>query len=348
MLLSELDSGRILMANKLVGPIYGLTPDQVQHAYARDLYFNDEDRQEILRQISEKGYIRGIELWGKRTDGSAIPFILSSQRINYGGIDALLTGFNDLSELRDTQKALRRHQEELAHVMRLSMMGEMASGLAHELNQPLAAISNYASASLNDLDTGQPNLDRLREALHRITDQSNRAGEIIRHLRRLVTNRRSGVEWVCGNDLVRRAIDLLRSEAAEAWVKLSQRLCSDESARFRADPIQIEQVLINLIRNAIETFKDEPTKESRIVVSTRRDDANRMIFEVADNGPAITDDALAPVFDPFFTTKPNGMGMGLAISHTIAEAHDGTLSARANPSAGATFRLAIPIPEADG
>lgn len=345
MLLSELDSGRILMANKLTEPIYGLTLDQVHHANARDLYFNDEDRNEIVRQISEKGYIRGIELWGRRADGSGIPFILSSQRVDYGGIDALLTGFNDLTELRETQKTLSEHEEELAYVMRRSMMGEMAAGLAHELNQPLAAISNYAAAVLNDLDAERPDLERLREALRRIADQSNRAGGIIRHLRRLVTKRRSGVGPVCGNDMVRRAIDLTRSEAADAKVKLSARLCDDASTTFRADQIQIEQVLINLIRNGIEALADKDGDNRRVVVATDGSDPDRILFTVSDNGPVIGVDALVSIFDPFFTTKPDGMGMGLAISKSVASAHQGTLTVQPNPEGGVTFRLKLPVAE---
>ncbi|MEM9419725.1 MAG: PAS domain-containing protein, partial [Planctomycetota bacterium] len=145
MILSKMESGLVISANHLMESILGYPAEELAGQISPNLYYNPEDRKAIVELVREKGSVQGLELWSRRKDGSPVRIILSSQRVVCDDAELLITGFNDLSALIEAQAAVRRHQEELAHVTRLNMLGEMASGLAHELNQPLSAISNYAA-----------------------------------------------------------------------------------------------------------------------------------------------------------------------------------------------------------
>jgi len=277
---------------------------------------------------------------GRRADGSTFPMHLSVGEAKWGD-RRYFTGFvRDLTEQQRTQASLDRMQAELTHVSRLSAMGEMASALAHELNQPLAAISNYMKGSRRLLaSSADPNAGKIETALDRAADQAIRAGQIIRRLRDFVLRGESERRVESVAKLVEEAAALALVGAREQGLVLKFALDPD-CDRVVADRVQIQQVLVNLLRNAMEAMVESPRRE--LVVSSGPVADGLVEIAVADTGQGLPEAVRSNLFQPFFTTKEAGMGVGLSISRTIVEAHGGKLSAEDNPAGGATFRLTLP------
>jgi two-component system, LuxR family, sensor kinase FixL len=224
-------------------------------------------------------------------------------------------------------------------------MGEMASTLAHELNQPLSAISNYVhgcSRLLRDMDDDLA--QRMREALDEAGRQALRAGQIIRHLREFVTKGETEKSAHNIRKLIEEAGALALVGSREKGVRAIFDF-SSEAENVLVDNVQIQQVLINLMRNAIEAMKDAPTRE--LVVRTEPSSPGEILVTVADTGPGIAEEIAAQLFKPFVTTKPGGMGIGLSISKRIVEAHDGRMTVSRNAAGGATFAFTLPEYQGD-
>ena len=277
---------------------------------------------------------------GKRRDGTTFPMHLSVGEMQSGG-EPYFTGFvRDLTEHQQTQARLQELQSELVHVSRLSAMGEMASALAHELNQPLAAISNYMKGSRRLLaGSSDPNASKIESAMDRAAEQALRAGQIIRRLRDFVARGESEKRVESLSKLIEEAGALGLAGAREQNVQLRFNL-NPVADLVLADRVQIQQVLVNLFRNALEAMAQSPRRE---LVATNRKVADDMIeIEVSDTGTGFQDDVLPNLFQTFFTTKETGMGVGLSISRSIIEAHGGRMWAENNAAGGATFRFTLP------
>jgi two-component system sensor kinase FixL len=277
---------------------------------------------------------------GKRRDGTTFPMHLTIGEMQSGG-EPYFTGFvRDLTEHQQTQARLQELQSELVHVSRLSAMGEMASALAHELNQPLAAISNYMKGSRRLLSQSEdPNTKKIESAMDRAAEQALRAGQIIRRLRDFVSRGESEKLDESLSKLIEEAGALGLSGAREQNVQLRFNL-KPEFDRVLVDRVQIQQVLVNLFRNALEAMAQSPRRE--LIVSNERVADDMIEIAVSDTGSGFQDDVKPNLFQTFFTTKETGMGVGLSISRSIIEAHGGRMSAESNPSGGATFRFTLP------
>jgi two-component system, LuxR family, sensor kinase FixL len=276
---------------------------------------------------------------GLRKDGSTFPMELAVGEMK-SGAQRFFTGFiRDLTERQQTETRLQELQSELVHISRLTAMGEMASTLAHELNQPLSAISNYLKGSRRLLEgAADERSGTLRGALEKAADQAMRAGQIIRRLRDFVsrgeTERR--VESIA--KLVEEASALALVGVKDRGIRV--RFQFDPSIDLvLADRVQIQQVLLNLIRNAIEAMQE--TERRELTISTTTVDEDTVEVQVTDTGPGVSEAVAAHLFQPFVTTKPQGMGVGLSISRTIIESHGGRLWAEANPEGGTIFRLTL-------
>jgi signal transduction histidine kinase len=239
----------------------------------------------------------------------------------------------------------RRHQAEIAHAARLSTLGGMAAGLAHELNQPLAAVVSYARGCARRLEAGDLPKAALLEVLEEISAQALRAGEVLRRIREFVRgeSRREAVDL---NDVVRRAVRFAEGEARRADVRLELEL-AQEPLHVEVDPIQIEQVILNLVQNGFEVMSTNNGTERILAIETRRIAPDTVEVAVRDSGGGMSPEVAARLFDPFFSTKPEGLGLGLSISRTIVEAHGGRLWASANPNGpGTVFRFTLRAPGA--
>jgi two-component system sensor kinase FixL len=277
---------------------------------------------------------------GKRRDGTTFPMHLSIGEMHSGG-EPYFTGFvRDLTEHQLTQARLQELQSELVHVSRLSAMGEMASALAHELNQPLAAISNYMKGSRRLMaGSTDPNTPKIENAMDRAAEQAMRAGQIIRRLRDFVSRGESEKRVESLSKLIEEAGALGLAGAREQNVQLRFNL-NPEFDLVLVDRVQIQQVLVNLFRNALEAMAQSPKRELIVENAEVADDMVEVV--VSDTGTGFHDDVKSNLFQTFFTTKETGMGVGLSISRSIIEAHGGRMWAESNPAGGATFRFTLP------
>ncbi|MGV6873339.1 PAS domain-containing sensor histidine kinase [Pseudochelatococcus sp. B33] len=304
-------------------------------------YSEDHDRYiERYLQTGEKRIIGiGRVVMGRRKDGSTFPMQLSVGETSGPG-ETFFTGFvRDLTERQMTEARLQDLQTELVHISRLTAMGEMASTLAHELNQPLTAIANYLRGLRRLLETDDgPRVAQVRDALEKASDQALRAGQIIRRLREFVTRGESERRVENLTKIIEEASALALVGAREYGARVTYDL-DPEAAWVLADKVQIQQVLVNLLRNALEAVQDSPTRN--IVVTTAAIEGAQVAVSVADTGPGLAPEVAQKLFQPFITTKRHGMGVGLSISRTIVESHGGQISAESSPATGTTFRFTL-------
>lgn len=280
---------------------------------------------------------------GRRKDGSTFPMKLAVGEMK-SAAGRFFTGFvRDLTERVESEARLQEIQGELARLARLNELGEMASTLAHELNQPLAAIANYAQGCvrfLNDMDDSAA--VRIKEALEETAKQSLRAGGIIRHLREFVTQGATEKSPQDVRKLIEEAGALALVGSREQGVRSVFEFARD-TEKVLVDSVQVQQVLINLMRNAVEAMRQSGKRE--LIVRTARHSDGYVMIEVADTGHGISDEIAARLFQPFVTSKASGMGIGLSISKRIVEAHGGQIWASGNANGGATFRFSLPVAE---
>ena len=276
---------------------------------------------------------------GERKDGSTFPMELAVGEMKSGD-QRYFTGFiRDLTERQKTEARLQELQSELVHISRLTAMGEMASALAHELNQPLSAITNYMKGSRRLLEqTKDERAGVVREAMDNAAEQALRAGQIIRRLRDFVARGESEPRVESMAKLVEEASALALVGIKDQGIHVRFQL-NRSSDSVLADKVQIQQVLLNLIRNAVEAMHDSPRRE--LLVSTTPAKDGMLLISVADTGAGISPEVSAQLFRPFVTTKRQGMGVGLSISRTIIEAHGGRIWIEPNPGGGTIFRFTV-------
>lgn len=297
-----------------------------------------------LRRCLEAGENFEGETWNYRKDGSAflLRWHVAPLRDAHGRITHFVSVQRDVTEQRRSEDIARQRQNELAHVGRLSTMGEMASGLAHELNQPLAAIVIYVQGCIRRVQDAGMERDELLEALECVKSQAHRASEIIRRLRDFVRKRQPQRTAADLNHLVNEVLGLLDPEIQRHAVQV--RFEPDERLpAVLVDAVQIEQVILNLVRNAVEAMEVNPSDDRVLTIQTGRVDDHRARITVCDAGVGMSDEQLDHIFEPFYTTKSSGMGMGLNISHSIAQANDGRLWAERNSDRGMSFHLSVPF-----
>jgi two-component system sensor kinase FixL len=276
---------------------------------------------------------------GERKDGSTFPMELAVGEMHSRN-QRFFTGFiRDLTERQKTEARMQELQSELVHMSRLTAMGEMASTLAHELNQPLSAIANYLKGSRRMLEASQDERSvKVHDALDKAAEQALRAGQIIRRLRDFVARGDSERQVEGLKKLVEEASALALVGAKEQDVRV--RFQFDPAVDLvLADKVQIQQVLLNLMRNAIEAMESSPRRELLLATSKTEDD--KVMIEVSDTGTGISEEIANQLFQPFVTTKRHGMGVGLSISRTIVRAHGGDIWVEPNPGGGTIFRFTL-------
>ena len=250
----------------------------------------------------------------------------------------------DVTASRRAAQELSRARAELAHVMRVTTLGELAAAIAHEVNQPIAAMVTDAQASLNWLDREPADLDEVDQALHRIVENGNRAADVIGRIRELVKKAPPRMGMVDLNLAVKEMIALTRAEIAGSGVALDTAL-EDDLPSVHGDRVQLQQVLLNLIVNALQAMSAVPPGQRKLRICTTRIELDRVRVSVQDSGPGLSAALVDRIFAPFYSTKPDGLGMGLSICRSIVEAHDGRLWASADEP-GATFHFTIPVDSA--
>jgi PAS domain S-box-containing protein len=306
-----------------------------------------EDRDRVCAQIAELHAKRSeqhvIEYRFLRSDGTYAN-VLERAFVMYDEADRpvrMVGSLMDVSARRRAEEMFSMQQAELAHMARVTTMGEIASGLAHELNQPLAAIANFAESCSQALASGSPDaLEKTQAWIEKIASNTHRAGEIIRRLRVFTRKSERRPQAVDVDELVRDVIELLEPETRRRNVRL--RYDAIDVPQVVVDPVQIQQVLVNLLHNAYDATSDLPPERRLVTIGVEAVD-HAVQVSVSDSGRGIAAANRDKVFDAFFTTKPNGMGIGLAISRSIIEDHGGRLCLRANSNCGVTFHFKLPV-----
>lgn len=340
------ESGTILAFSRAAEQLFGYRGEEViGHAVNRLMAGRDKSNHDNYinnymrtghRQIIGKGRV----VIAAKADGSLFPIDLKIGEARIGDHFLFTAFIRDLTEQQRAELRMQEMQSELVHFSRLSAVGTMASALAHELNQPLTAVANYLEASRDLLDSPAPETrEILREALSEAATQAVRAGEIVRKLRSYVSRGEVDARPVHLDQVVADAIALSRTsrERADIPVTVQQ---AESISRVMADPIQIQQVIINLIRNAMDAMSD--LEDAHIAIRAMPDDDPGFVsIEVCDNGPGLSPEMKETIFKPFATTKAHGMGLGLSICQTIVEAHGGTIRAVSSPQGGTCFRFTL-------
>lgn len=306
------------------------------HAAAHDSYL------ERYLSTGERRIIGiGRVVVGRRKDGTTFPMELQIGEMRVAG-SRLFTGFvRDLTERQDRDRRLAELQSELLHVARLSELGQMVSALAHEVNQPLTAMANYLRGIRRLLSDDSPPM--LRQAIEKVAEQSERARGIVQSLRGLV-RKESRPRQAESLEVMIQETSALVLIGTTRSVSLNLRIAADATHAF-VDRVQIQQVLLNLMRNAVEAMGASAVR--RLTVTTERY-GDRVEIQVADTGPGLPEIVRARLFQPFVTTKPEGLGVGLSISRTIVEAHGGELTAESEAGGGTVFRFTVPGPDGGG
>jgi two-component system, LuxR family, sensor kinase FixL len=283
----------------------------------------------------------GREVEAVKKSGEVFPISLSVGEAQNGSHRRFVGIIRDLSRERAAETERRALEDRLAHVGRFSLMGEMAAGIAHEINQPLSAISTYAQAAARLIKLEKQDTEALAEACAAIAKQARRAGQVIENLRNFIRKQSVKHDPIDVNRTVRDVLPLVEVDARTAGIALETEFEAD-LPRVMGDTVQLQQVLLNLTRNAVDAMRDSRKKERGIRISTRAN-GGRLEITVTDAGPGVPPRLGDAIFEPFVTTKKEGLGVGLAISRTIIRAHEGTLSFRANPSGGTMFTMSLPI-----
>ena len=345
-----LQDQRVAFANQALADMLGCTIDEILGMSQKEV--NDcvhpKDREEAWenhekrleggnppsryehRLVRRNGEVRWVEIFASKTE--------------YRDRPAIQIAYIDVSERKRLEAKLRHRDTELAHLGRMSMMGEMAAGLAHELNQPLYAITNYATGINLRLQTAAVDSEELTEVMEKISRQAKRASEIIRRLRNTVQKREPRRSSTDLNDLLQDLLKLAEHELRQNSVSVHLDL-HDKLPLVPADAIQIQQVALNLMRNAVDAMLGVSTNQRQLTLITSLVNGQAVEVGVGDSGAGLSDEIRPKIFDPFFTTKAEGLGMGLAISRTIIEAHEGRIWATPNSPHGTVFRFVIPTDE---
>jgi PAS domain S-box-containing protein len=304
-----------------------------------------EDRARVQQTIDRASRDRKDFAHGYRLlmpDGSIKHVHATAHAVTDASGDVEFVGaVTDVTSRRRAEAELHEAQANLAHVTRVTALGELAASIAHEVNQPLAAVVTNAAACLRWLDREPANLEEARSTVQSIVKDGNRAGEVIQRVRALANKTADQKAPLDVNDVVNEVISLAQHELSSHRVALRLEL-APALPQVLADRVQLQQVILNLVINAIEAMHPVEDRPRELVIRTRQDETCQVLVAVSDCGVGVAAENADRLFDAFFTTKSNGMGMGLSICRSIVNAHEGRLSASSNPGPGATFQFTLP------
>jgi len=284
---------------------------------------------------------KGREVEAQRANGEIFPVSLAVGAAAKSGQQRFVGIIRDLSAQRAAEQRARALELRLAHVGRFNLMGEMAAGIAHEINQPLAAIATYAQAAKRVMQRGEPDVAMLTDICAKIDDQARRAGQVIGNLRKFIRKQEIETQALDVNRVIVDVMSLIEADAHSEGIPVRVN-AGDGLPAVRADAVQLQQVLLNLTRNSVDAMRGGLAKERGIIIATERGEQGGVRITVTDHGHGVSRQLGDNIFHPFVTTKRDGLGVGLAISKTIVQSYGGTLSYSDNPRGGSIFEIDLP------
>ena len=341
------ERGNIITFNRAAERMFGYTAAEVLGANVSVLmdepYRSQHDR--YVARYLETGdpHIigKGREVEARRANGELFPVSLAVGEASDGDKRRFVGIVRDLSAQRAAEQSARSLELRLAHVGRFNLMGEMAAGIAHEINQPLSAIATYAQAGKRLLQRGNPDVATLADICAKIDDQARRAGQVIDNLRKFIRKQEIDTQSLDVNRVVDDVMSLIEVDAHSEGIPVHVR-SANGLPNVRADAVQLQQVLLNLTRNSVDAMRGGLSKERGIIIATERGAEGGVRITVTDHGHGVSAQLGDNIFHPFVTTKREGLGVGLAISKTIVQSYGGTLRYAENPAGGAVFTIELP------
>jgi PAS domain S-box-containing protein len=322
--------------------ILGFPPEQVENKKIIN-YIHPEDipkTVKILKDMSETGkFLKNFENRYLTPDGSCK--WISWTAYPDSRTNLIYAIGRDVTKIKEAEQVANAHRQSLAHAYRVITIGQMASAISHEINQPLCAINNYANAAVRSIDSASSEPSRLRDLIKKITEQSARAGRVVNHIKHLVKQKNPVCKPAKVTDIIDPIVPLIDSESRIYSTSFSVNVPSD-CPLINVDFVQIQQVLLNLLHNALQAMNNIPVNNRKLFLYARNLNQN-IEFTVKDTGPGIKSNSINKIFEPFYTTKANGTGIGLSISRSIIEVHGGQIWLEQKKDKGAEFKFTIPV-----
>ncbi len=336
--------GKIESFNNAAEKMFGYSFKEVRGIHCRKLMppqFAKKFDQYFTQKLAISNWNNNEELSGRKRNGNEFPILVSISQLQNDRAEKHVVLIRDLTNQRTAEKEVREQRELLAHVDRLNTMGEMAAGIAHEISQPLTAISMYAKSGLKFLENSSSKSDRLQEALEKLSVQAHRAGAVIERMQQMTRPRESHQEIIDCTTLIRGVHKLAEVEAQLRKFVIVLRM-AEYLPKVKCDPIQIQQVVLNLLRNGMESMSYTNSSHNKIILQADLID-QKIKISIVDSGHGISRELAKQLYLPFVSTKELGMGLGLSISRSIISAHSSQLEFVNNKSDGATFFFSLPV-----
>jgi PAS domain S-box-containing protein len=345
--IARLPEGRLIEVNERWEATFGHSRAEAlgQTFEALEIFAEPDDNARFLGLVAAQGFVKELELELRHKSGASLTGILTVETVDVGGEACLITMVRDITERRRVEHELELQRRQLAHLGRVALLGELSGALAHELNQPLAAILANARAAQRMLEPGSQDLEEVRAILDDIVADDRRAGAVIRRVRALIRRDDAELQLVGANELVTDVLDLAHSDLIQRAVSVTTHFAPEVSTVL-ADRVQLQQVVLNLIVNACDAMAHLPPVGRNLIISTAEEDSG-VRLSVADRGTGIQSGSVDAVFEPFVTSKAHGLGLGLTICRSIVDQHGGRMWATNNEERGATFHVLLPRAPAD-
>jgi PAS domain S-box-containing protein len=335
--------GTIIYWSQGAEQLYGFSREEAIGRLSHDLLGTQHPMAiAVFEETIERDGMWSGELTHTTRDGRHV--IVDSRQVLMREADGrrlVLETNRDVTERKQASEALEQAQTQLAHVTRVTMLGEITASIAHEVNQPLAAVMMNGNAARRWLAANPPNVDETRQAVQRVIDDANRAGQVIARVRKLLQRGAPERARLDINEVIRETLAFTRNELERKSVVVHAEL-SDDLPSVEGDRVQLQQVLVNLILNGMDAMGGRSAEARTLTIRSRRDDSGGIVVEVADRGKGLEFEQRERIFDPFYSTKPGGLGMGLAISRSIIEAHGGRIWAAPNDGPGLSVQFGLP------